>query len=300
MSPRSVSVSREAGEPVGTIGTMMVVTKRRTTTWYGEGGWDYNMWMAGDANGNIGTGFQGTYGWQTEMVNTADNPMVFAEFGHNRVSSPGPIQNRIDRGISKEWHMMSMTWTKPSTGVKGDMDCDGDVDFDDINDFVLGLNSPADYESMYGIPPSVKGDIDMDGDQDFDDISGFVGILSGGGDPEPHMGLKYYWDGELVYESDSLNEAVLSGSTHELLIGARAHGSRTGGEDDFEGDGFIGQLDEVAIFSEELPASFHAEAFMLGSNGALASVLEPATWLLAVVAALGAVLSRRWFFVPTR
>jgi hypothetical protein len=72
--------------------------------------------------------------------------------------------------------------------VIGDMDCDGDTDFDDIDDFVLGLNDAAAYENMFGVPPSLKGDTDGDEDLDFDDIEGFVGILQGGGAvrvPEP-------------------------------------------------------------------------------------------------------------------
>lgn len=62
--------------------------------------------------------------------------------------------------------------------VLGDMDCDGDVDFDDIDDFVLALNDRAGYETMFGVPPKLKGDIDVDGDQDFDDIAPFVDLLN--------------------------------------------------------------------------------------------------------------------------
>ncbi|MFV2070156.1 MAG: PEP-CTERM sorting domain-containing protein [Pirellulales bacterium] len=62
----------------------------------------------------------------------------------------------------------------------GDMDYDGDKDFDDIDDFVLGLNFPAAYEGLYGLPPSARGDTDQDGDVDFDDIAGFVAILNAG------------------------------------------------------------------------------------------------------------------------
>lgn len=75
--------------------------------------------------------------------------------------------------------------------LTGDMDCDGDVDFDDIDDFVLGLNNPQQYEAMFGVPPALKGDTDGDGDQDFDDINGFVDILQPGGlqsVPEPATG----------------------------------------------------------------------------------------------------------------
>lgn len=61
----------------------------------------------------------------------------------------------------------------------GDMDCDGDVDFDDIEGLVLGLTDPVAYESLHDIPASIKGDVDGDGDLDFDDIGPFVELLIG-------------------------------------------------------------------------------------------------------------------------
>ncbi len=67
-----------------------------------------------------------------------------------------------------------VTFAPPTTG---DMDCDGDVDFDDIDELVVGLTNPNQYESIYGVPPQLKGDTDGDGDLDFDDIGGFVAIL---------------------------------------------------------------------------------------------------------------------------
>ncbi|MFV2070189.1 MAG: PEP-CTERM sorting domain-containing protein [Pirellulales bacterium] len=63
-------------------------------------------------------------------------------------------------------------------GILGDMDFDGDADFDDIDVFVRGLTDPDGYEAAFGVPSFVKGDIDQDGDHDFDDISGFVQILT--------------------------------------------------------------------------------------------------------------------------
>jgi hypothetical protein len=65
--------------------------------------------------------------------------------------------------------------------MMGDLDRDGDTDFDDIDDFVLGLNNPAAYEAARGIPGRVNGDQDEDWDLDFDDIGGFVGLLGGAG-----------------------------------------------------------------------------------------------------------------------
>ena len=66
--------------------------------------------------------------------------------------------------------------------VLGDMNCDGGVDFDDIDALVLALLDPSDYEATYGVPPESRGDIDGDGDNDYDDIDGFVVILN------PHPG----------------------------------------------------------------------------------------------------------------
>lgn len=63
--------------------------------------------------------------------------------------------------------------------VLGDMDCDGDVDFDDIDPFALGLIDPEAYENQFGVPPTTKGDLDENGRFDFDDIEGFVDILTG-------------------------------------------------------------------------------------------------------------------------
>jgi len=64
--------------------------------------------------------------------------------------------------------------------LDGDMDTDGDTDFDDIAAFVLALNDPAAYEATYGVPPVMMGDTDNDGDNDFDDIGVFIQILTSG------------------------------------------------------------------------------------------------------------------------
>ena len=65
-------------------------------------------------------------------------------------------------------------------GPLGDMDIDGDVDFDDIGPFVLGLTDPEVYDSTMGVVPEMRGDMDQDGDLDFDDIALFVDALGGG------------------------------------------------------------------------------------------------------------------------
>ncbi|MEW6249385.1 MAG: PQQ-dependent sugar dehydrogenase [Planctomycetota bacterium] len=70
----------------------------------------------------------------------------------------------------------------PGAGVppRGDMNRDGQVNFDDINPFVLGLTDPAGYEAQYGVPPVTLGDLNCDGAFDFEDINPFVAALAGG------------------------------------------------------------------------------------------------------------------------
>jgi len=85
-------------------------------------------------------------------------------------------------GFQMEWltDYDHTSWLELLVGVRGDLDLDGDVDFDDINDFLLGLNDPAAYLATVGHGSSAGGDLDGDGDQDFDDIDGFVDRLVGG------------------------------------------------------------------------------------------------------------------------
>ncbi|MEW6250696.1 MAG: S8 family serine peptidase [Planctomycetota bacterium] len=60
----------------------------------------------------------------------------------------------------------------------GDMNCDGVVNFDDINPFVLALTDPAGYAVAYPNCNIMNGDINGDGVVNFDDINPFVAILT--------------------------------------------------------------------------------------------------------------------------
>jgi len=59
----------------------------------------------------------------------------------------------------------------------GDVDCDGDVDFDDIDPFVLAITGEAAFRTVHPDCLHLNGDCDGDGDVDFDDITPFVGLL---------------------------------------------------------------------------------------------------------------------------
>ena len=67
----------------------------------------------------------------------------------------------------------------PDEVVPGDLNCDGTVDFGDINPFVLRLTGPAEYQSEYPDCPDANGDINADGGVDFGDINPFVVLVDG-------------------------------------------------------------------------------------------------------------------------
>jgi len=67
--------------------------------------------------------------------------------------------------------------------LRGDANCDGVVDLDDINPFVMVLVSQATYEARYPGCPWLNGDISGDASVDFDDINPFVKCLVAGACP---------------------------------------------------------------------------------------------------------------------
>ena len=70
----------------------------------------------------------------------------------------------------------AITWVLPH---RGDTNCDGVVDFADINPFVLALSSPIAYQTQYPNCPMANADCNGDGVVDFADINPFVTLLSG-------------------------------------------------------------------------------------------------------------------------
>jgi hypothetical protein len=71
----------------------------------------------------------------------------------------------------------------PDECQMGDMNCDGFVDFDDINPFVMALISHDGYVSAYPDCRYGNADCDNNGYVDFDDINPFVECLVRGGCP---------------------------------------------------------------------------------------------------------------------
>ncbi len=61
----------------------------------------------------------------------------------------------------------------------GDLNCDGHVDFGDVNPFVLALANPAAWQAQFPGCQLLNGDINSDGLLDFGDINPFVQLLTG-------------------------------------------------------------------------------------------------------------------------
>ena len=71
-------------------------------------------------------------------------------------------------------------WPAAPSVRPGDLNCDGVVNFKDINPFVLILSNLASWETAYPGCPWQNGDCNQDGAVNFKDINPFVAILSGG------------------------------------------------------------------------------------------------------------------------
>lgn len=71
------------------------------------------------------------------------------------------------------------SWTIEVTGSLGDMNCDGLVDNDDIDPFVLALVNPAGYTAAWPNCDIRNGDVNGDGLVDNEDIDPFVALLTG-------------------------------------------------------------------------------------------------------------------------
>ncbi len=119
-------------------------------------------------------------------------PLIFEDEADYDDAAPWPTGadgggDSLHRLSPSQFGSLAEAWssTIPSPGehsfgtLLGDLDTDGDIDFDDIDAFVLGLVNATQYEAQFGVSPVLHGDMDQDGLFDFDDIPGFVDVLTG-------------------------------------------------------------------------------------------------------------------------
>ena len=125
--------------------------------------------------------------WENPDSETADRAWVFQQFDISAYASNQPtVYLRWTMGTTDTswtycgWNLDDIEiWaTVPVQVLVGDVNCDGHVDFGDINPFVLALTDPGSYELQYPQCPFENRDINGDGRLDFGDINPFVALLA--------------------------------------------------------------------------------------------------------------------------
>jgi hypothetical protein len=86
-----------------------------------------------------------------------------------------------DRSGNPTYHdYVSMQVSVPDTLIHGDVNCDGTVDFFDIDPFLLALFDPTGYATAYPGCDIQSADMNNDTTVDFFDIDGFLTCVFGG------------------------------------------------------------------------------------------------------------------------
>ncbi len=96
---------------------------------------------------------------------------------------PGEVdldgQRRVWDGNGDGLSYVDMGVDEYGSFVCGDLNCDGSVDFGDINPYVLALTDPAAYGATFPACDILNADINSDGVVDFGDINPFVALMTG-------------------------------------------------------------------------------------------------------------------------
>lgn len=82
------------------------------------------------------------------------------------------------RNILLPLTIVSIVLLSPSAwALNGDLDCSGNVDFNDITPFVIAIGNEAGYSALYPTCAWLNGDTDCDGSVAFGDINPFVDCI---------------------------------------------------------------------------------------------------------------------------
>jgi hypothetical protein len=115
----------------------------------------------------------GTY-WVYRTFNVSDYITPTAQVKVRFSAVDYPNNSITEAGIDAFW--VAALVCAPPDGL-GDVNCDGTLDFKDINPFVLALSNPAAYADAFPGCPLENRDINGDGQCDFADINPFVALF---------------------------------------------------------------------------------------------------------------------------
>jgi hypothetical protein len=128
-----------------------------------------------------GTGLEfagGTGNWQRVSPSVLDGKtfgkviaLSFSRSNFDPATMTGPAYVNV----------LPTDFAPPEHDTTGDLNCDGAVNFGDINPLVLALTGPAGYHAAFPNCNIQNGDVNTDGVVDFGDINPFVALLAGSG-----------------------------------------------------------------------------------------------------------------------
>ena len=123
----------------------------------------------------------------TPEINEIHPLYIGTDYNGNLLSGDACEVLLYNRALTHAERTQTVTYLSQKYGLPlhpvalGDLNCDGRVDFSDINPFVLALTDPvAYYTQQYPGCNLLNGDINCDGAMSFSDINGFVGCLTSG------------------------------------------------------------------------------------------------------------------------
>ncbi len=128
--------------------------------------------------GNFLSNYIGYHGnWWRDLHAAPGDPMRCIIAGHIHVGRLTPVATGTDATVVTLREVIRHA--NSLMGPRGDLDCDGDVDFDDIDPFVAALGGAVAYYAQFPDCHYGLADIDDDGLVTFDDIDPFVSLLGG-------------------------------------------------------------------------------------------------------------------------
>jgi hypothetical protein len=135
--------------------------------WYDSGSGSVSIQLLGDDGGLLG-------GPLVISGVSGSSPRVAAN-----TAAGGFIVTWVDRANYPQRADVLAQMVGVIDKLPGDLNCDGGVDFGDINPFVLALVDPDLYATVFPNCNILNGDINGDGLVNFGDINPFVALLSG-------------------------------------------------------------------------------------------------------------------------
>jgi hypothetical protein len=145
-------------------------------TFADDGGFVTDIWYVKN-----GTTYHTGYAWPTSYWSYWVSPDVGESWDY---SLYGPVDRVLQDGDTDGWlakpgndeTSVPVTPLRPQS-LAGDLNCDGQVNFDDINPFVLALSDLTGYYVEFPFCSRLNADANHDRHVNFDDIDWFVGLL---------------------------------------------------------------------------------------------------------------------------